>query len=114
MIENETQVEPTHGTWRADGEHVLDSKGFIIGTTDDTAVLRDWESAGALHWSDRPGVTFIERAPGEAEANARLMAAAPDLLAACREFVRKCDAGLAHSVRSYEQMRAAIAKAEGD
>jgi len=40
--------------------------------------------------------------------------AAPDLLAACREFVRKCDAGEAKSVRSYAQMRAAIAKYEGE
>jgi hypothetical protein len=43
----------------------------------------------------------------------RLIAAAPDLLAACKEFVRKCDQGEALSTRSYAQMKAAIAKAEG-
>lgn len=56
-------------------------------------------------------------APGDCleteEANARLIAAAPDLLAACKEFVRKCECGEAKSVRSYAQMAAAIAKAEG-
>ena len=35
-----------------------------------------------------------------------------DLLAACREFCRKVEAGDAKSVRSYAQMKAAIAKAE--
>lgn len=45
--------------------------------------------------------------------NARLIVAAPDLLAACKEFVRKVDAGEARSTRSYAQMKAAIAKAEG-
>lgn len=45
--------------------------------------------------------------------DAHLIAAAPELLAACKEFVRKCDAGLASSRKSYAQMSAAIAKAEG-
>lgn len=36
-----------------------------------------------------------------------------DLLAACVEFVRKVDAGEARSNASYQQMKAAIAKAEG-
>ena len=44
------------------------------------------------------------------EADARLIAAAPDLLAACEEFVRKVEAGEARSKRSYAQMKAAIAK----
>ena len=47
------------------------------------------------------------------ERNADLIAAAPELLAACKEFVRKCDCGEASSRRSYAQMKAAIAKAEG-
>lgn len=49
----------------------------------------------------------------QTEANARLIASAPELLAACKEFVRKCDCGEAESTRSYAQMKAAIAKAEG-
>ena len=43
-----------------------------------------------------------------------LLLAAPDLLAACKEFVRKCECGEARSRKSYAQMKAAIAKAEGD
>ena len=49
----------------------------------------------------------------EGLANARLISAAPDLLAACEEFCRKVDAGEARSVRSYAQMAAAIEKARG-
>lgn len=45
------------------------------------------------------------------DANAHLIAAAPDLLAACLEFIRKVDAGEAKSTRSYEQMKAACNKA---
>ncbi len=43
----------------------------------------------------------------------QLTAAAPDLLAACVEFVRKCECGAARSKSSYAQMKAAIAKATG-
>ena len=47
------------------------------------------------------------------KANARLIAAAPELLEACKEFVRKVECGEARSTRSYKQMKEAIAKAEG-
>jgi len=47
----------------------------------------------------------------ECLANAKLISAAPDLLAACQEFCRKVDAGEARSKRSYAQMAAAIEKA---
>lgn len=43
-------------------------------------------------------------------ANAKLIAAAPDLYAACVEFCRKVEAGEARSTESYKQMKAAIQK----
>jgi len=45
-------------------------------------------------------------------ADAALIAAAPELLAACQEFVRKVECGEAHSRRSYAQMKEAITKAQ--
>jgi hypothetical protein len=46
-------------------------------------------------------------------AHAKLIVAAPKLLAACEEFVRKCECGEARSKRSYAQMKEAITKAKG-
>ena len=43
----------------------------------------------------------------------RVRKAAPELLEACKEFVRKVECGEARSTRSYAQMKAAIARAEG-
>lgn len=54
-----------------------------------------------------------ELSKGHAIANANLIAAAPELLECCMEFVRKVECGEARSKRSYAQMKAAIAKALG-
>tara|TARA_R110002020_G_scaffold408587_1_gene618417 strand:+ start:1007 stop:1306 length:300 start_codon:yes stop_codon:yes gene_type:complete len=43
--------------------------------------------------------------------NAKLIAAAPELLQACINFVNKCDNGMARSKNSYAEMKAAIEKA---
>ena len=47
----------------------------------------------------------------EIESNAKLIAAAPELLEACIEFCRKVECGEARSKRSYAQMKLAIKKA---
>lgn len=82
------------------------------------------------HWEPHVGLDYVAIKPAsvgchleevarvygrhrkDAEARATIMASAPELLAACEEFVRKVEAGEARSVRSYEQMKAAIAKAK--
>jgi len=46
------------------------------------------------------------------KANAALICAAPDLLEACKEFVKKVECGEAKSTKSYNQMKKAILKAE--
>jgi hypothetical protein len=64
-----------------------------------------------------PGVIIADlypKADNSQEANAKLIAAAPDLLEACQKFVDKCDTGRARSVESYSQMKAAIEKALTD
>ena len=43
----------------------------------------------------------------------KLEEAAPFLLLACQEFVRKVEAGEARSTRSYAEMKTAIDKAKG-
>lgn len=48
----------------------------------------------------------------EAKANARLISAAPDLLAALKELVGQRDAHF-HTLSAWDAARAAIAKAEG-
>lgn len=55
----------------------------------------------------------FDKAKDIQRANGLIAAAGPDLLAACEEFVRKVEAGEARSTRSYQQMKAAIAKARG-
>lgn len=52
-------------------------------------------------------------ADAELEANARLIAAAPDLLDAAIEFCRKAESGEAKSSKSYAAFKSAIAKATG-
>ena len=47
----------------------------------------------------------------EKDHNAKLISAAPELLEACMEFVRKVECGEAKSKRSYKQMKEAIKKA---
>ena len=49
----------------------------------------------------------------EANYPRNLQEAALDLYEACKEFVRKVECKQARSVRSYAQMKAAIAKADG-
>jgi hypothetical protein len=55
---------------------------------------------------------------GSAEGNARLFAAAPDLLAACQHYMSVIDTPFATSDddmrKAYDMMRLAIAKVEGD
>lgn len=50
----------------------------------------------------------------EDEANARLIAAAPELFAVCAEIVRLGDAGIAVPEKVYIMSRAVIAKARGE
>lgn len=87
---------------------------------------RPWHAAERGDYSDLGGNSRVilgndrriaivqHNGSAEDDANAYLFAAAPDLLEACKEFCRKVESGEAKSSRSYAQMKAAIAKAEGD
>lgn len=86
----------TPGPWKPDPVDPL----VVMGSDADERVVADCGHA-------------IVMGDEQAVANAHLIAAAPELLAACKEFVRKCDHGEARSIRSYAEMSAAITKAEG-
>lgn len=96
----------TPGPWDAGPIAKSDGEWLLWAADPDSGLVYDKYPARIT------GVAKICGTP-RAAANARLIAAAPDLLAACKEFVRKCECGEASSVRSYKQMKAAIAKAEG-
>lgn len=69
-----------------------------------------WEDFAKVY-TITDGGDFDGKLADEAKANAKLIAAAPDLLEACMEFVRKVECGEAKSKRSYAQMKQAIEKA---
>jgi hypothetical protein len=91
----------TPGPW----EVSIGNSGSIFGDLNNPAHDGDNPYIGTV-----AGIGVDEDIP-ECTANAKLIAAAPDLYAACVEFCRKVEAGEAKSTASYEQMKAAIAKA---
>lgn len=104
-----SEAKYTPGPWRV----VIDDDGNPLSGRPSVQASEELDCA-IVHW-DGFVQTCWRSARGDKEihANARLIAAAPDLLAACIDFVRKVDAGEARRTRSYQQMKAAIAKAEG-
>ena len=95
--------------WLGRDQSHFGSLTSIIGGSDSTGGIRSVAEVGG------PDID-------EAEANARLIAAAPDLLTACREFVRFAelpnvvDRGdyIRYQAKAIGAARAAIAKAEGN
>lgn len=106
---NKTAMEkPQHtpGPWEAStGEN--DGRDFIT-IEHDGFPLCEVRGTNDMSCIDEEQEPYIA---DEMVANAKLIAAAPDLLEACIEFVRKVEAGEARSIRSYAQMKAAIKKA---
>ncbi|MBW5406186.1 hypothetical protein ACISK3_09225 [Morganella morganii] len=78
------EFKGTPGPWKAieryvDSTDVVDSNGFNHVEVTNLAVLSDWEEKGYAHWSDSEKA-HREIPREEQRANARLIAAAPDLL----------------------------------
>lgn len=94
-------------------------RAYVDGLTVDWDNARGGFSTVALADDEgRPVAVFLgEYTPGEIDARmdaaVNLFQAAPDLLEAAKEFVRKVEAGEARSTKSYAAFKAAIAKAQG-
>ncbi len=91
----------TQGLWAGGGERIRDSRGRLIAT---------------VHYSGFDSVNGI--ALEEGRANSALISASPDLLEACNQVLSEIVAsnngrGFSLSVGAIEDLKAAIAKAEG-
>lgn len=119
-IESEkAMAEPSSGTWTIDGE--LDGSAYSLHTSPlyQAAVYADNAVIADVRLSDYTD----KRTPEEARANARLIAAAPDLLAACEAAAQSLAADEeilidwdpnGFDAQLLAQLRAAIAKARPD
>lgn len=120
-----TTARHTPGPWRYCGEQRADVKPCqcrqIWSIPEDvpvfTARAERMAQIGLAHhkWGDGPELIYGEIPLGETEANARLIAAAPELLEVAREAARchVCRCGPYVSPCLKCQAEAAIAKAEG-
>lgn len=102
--------------WRVgdDGTTVYDANGYEIVDAAQGPHLHETHDGNKGHWATTPGA-YIERSGDEERGIARLIAAAPELLAALRELERVYESGdLETEFRpALNAAKAAIAKAEG-
>lgn len=102
-----TGSPPTPGSWEA-----------VEGDTNSGRLRGAWGSIQSEDWHLADVYADVDELRPCAEANARLMAAAPDLLAACKKMLSALEAVKGEPVDSdywsiNEQAEIAIAKAEG-
>lgn len=112
---DDRMTQHTPGPWRVSPTLFNDSlfiEAGLKGFNERTVVIVSRHKDEIKRNGDT--TTFRKVSIPTAEADANLIAAAPDLLAACEEFVRKVEAGKARSTKSYEKMRAAVRKARGE
>ena len=86
------EFKGTKGKWEIDNLSVIDDKGFEVAEISNPMRINpNWGELGLSHWSGNEGVGYVNISDEEAEANAKLIAAAPELLEALIEVVRISD-----------------------
>lgn len=107
----------TPGPWTAvqhygDTLSVIDAAGFEVVEAESTQILLNYsKKLGIKHWADSEKASR-DISDEEQAANARLIAAAPDLLAACMAYLAEREAfGLTADSQPVKAIRAAISKA---
>jgi hypothetical protein len=100
----------TPGPWVAEDHSVTDLEDGLAVIAVFPEHPRDTPTRGMVAWLGDHGANF--QAPETRAANARLIAAAPDLLAALKALLDKADLN-DWNQEAYEAAEAAIAKADG-
>lgn len=106
-LHEEINAKHKKGTRRKANQMVF----CLKGNTDRPHAMdhHDFTTVMELHWYDVKGTSIINASPREEDA--RLISAAPELLAACK-LVRRSDFA-DDEVSTWEAIQAAIRKAEG-
>lgn len=119
------EFKGTPGPWDAVQHYedcliALDANGYEIATAESTAILNDYTNKiGVQHWSDDER-GYIELTPEQQEANAKLIAASPDLLASLQKLLEIYDdqSGKVWTTsskrRALDNARAVVNKALGE
>lgn len=125
VVSEAHRAEHSPGPWHVSDHYdapgaIIAADGYPVAEVEDTSILEGWDQLREPkdrrkrlgHWSHSPGEAYIERSDVEVLANARLIAAAPDLLEACTraaEWLMRFGAG----PENVAWLHAAIAKATG-
>lgn len=87
----------TPGPWTANEKYYSDSvvvtdvRGFQVVEAKHRGILLGYQKRLRIpHWADKPGESYIELSDEEQAANAKLIAAAPELLMALKALLSLC------------------------
>lgn len=112
-------TQHTPGPWTLDERYapmtgIVGADGFSVADVEDICISPTWQEANqGRHWGSADE-SHIERPEAEVEANARLIAAAPELLDTLRRLVDVLNDDLdPEQCAVWDAAVAAIAKAEG-
>lgn len=113
-----SETKHTPGPWVQHGTQVTDADGYEIADAQETCILLGYsEKLGIDHWANDDRASR-DRSEQEAEANARLIAAAPQMLEALQDVISNDDLSRndwdRETMRVLRAVQAAIAKATGN